>query len=345
MSVWLDIKFVKQISFKLERFKIKKDGSSFLAVCRCPICGDSKKNLSKTRGYFYDHDNSVFYKCWNCGVSMPVGVFIRQLDPSLYNVYRMENYRESSGNEPRPPKDEVVKDKIIEVEVKLKESSFFSGSVGVLSLDDDHPAKKYVLNRMLPDWAVRGIHYADKFYEWSSKNTDRFESLPKEKDHPRIIIPWYSVDKTIFAYQARALGNESPKYYTILLNEKYPKIYGMDRVDLNNAVYVVEGPIDSMFLPNAVAVGGANLTAFDHPNAVFIPDRDVRNFEVMKMVYKMISDGRKVCMLPPDLPGKDFNEMILNGIRQEDLIDIVNKSTFDGLEARLHFSRWSKVKL
>ena len=69
-----------------------------------------------------------------------------------------------------------------------------------------------------------------------------------------MLIPFRNEKGEIFAYQGRAFGNEQPKYMTIKLDQDADKIYGLDRVNNNEQIYVVEGPIDSMFLDNCLSL-------------------------------------------------------------------------------------------
>jgi hypothetical protein len=43
------------------------------------------------------------------------------------------------------------------------------------------------------------------------------------------------------------------------LDDSHPKIYGLDKVDWNKTVYIVEGPFDSMFIENSIAMVGADV--------------------------------------------------------------------------------------
>ena len=78
----VDSKYVNLISARLEKFKrVKTDLYNF----RCPICGDSKKNKSKTRGYIYSVKSNTNFKCHNCGASMSLNNFIKKVDPAVHN--------------------------------------------------------------------------------------------------------------------------------------------------------------------------------------------------------------------------------------------------------------------
>jgi hypothetical protein len=211
----------------------------------------------------------------------------------------------------------------------------------IAELADDHPAKQYVATRLLPKDMWSKLFYAPKFYKWAAGHTDRFNA-PSKADHPRMIIPWYSADGVLFAYTARSFGGEEPKYYKIILDETVkPQVFGLNNT--NKVEYVVEGPIDSMFLPNSVAVGNASLHMYDC-DGIYITDRDVRNKEIMREAKLLINMGKKVCMLPNSLLGKDINEMVQNGLTVDDIHNIIKRNTYQGLEAQLKFTEWGKIK-
>ena len=87
----VDSKFIGLVSPKLQKFKrVKADLYNF----RCPICGDSKKNKSKTRGYLYAVKANTNFKCHNCGASMSLNNFLKQVDPAVHKQYVMEKFKE-----------------------------------------------------------------------------------------------------------------------------------------------------------------------------------------------------------------------------------------------------------
>ena len=86
----IDSKFIGLVSSRLEKFKrVKANLYNF----RCPICGDSKKNKSKTRGYLYAVKANTNFKCHNCGASKSFTNFLKDQDVSLYDQYIMERYK------------------------------------------------------------------------------------------------------------------------------------------------------------------------------------------------------------------------------------------------------------
>lgn len=333
MMLYLDVKYLKQVSYRLERFKVQKDtGNTFQSNCRCPICGDSQTNTKKARGYFYSASNHLLYKCHNCNVSLPFGQFLKQLDYNAWQEYRLEQFKHNQELNPTPVK---VYEKI------SYNPRLLNGLQRVDLLNDDHPARTYIRNRKIPKEHWKLFYYADKFYEWANTNTDKFKDM-HTPDHPRIIMPWYSADGNIFAYQARAMGNETPKYYSIVLDKSVPRVYGLDRVDWSKPIYCLEGPIDSLFIPNAVAVGTSALYMFetDKQEVIYVSDNENRNKEILKVYNKLIKLGKNVFIPPDNYQWKDINDSVLNNF---DIISCINDNVYNGLRAISRLSEWKKV--
>jgi hypothetical protein len=213
------------------------------------------------------------------------------------------------------------------------------------TLDVSHPAVKYLLTRKIPRDVWHLLYFAPKFKAFTNSVNPKFQE-PIKDEHPRMIIPYFTPAGKCFAFSARAYGNEEPKYYTIKVDETQEKIYGLDRVDYSRRIYVVEGPIDSLFIPNAIAVSGAS---FDTPtirqlltNATIIMDNEPRNKDIVKQMSKYIDLGYSVVMYPDTVEEKDINDMVKVGKTPEEILNLINTNTFTGMEARLKFSTWRK---
>lgn len=333
--LWLDVKYAKEISPRLERFKIKKETPNFLSQCRCPLCGDSQSSQKKARGYFYTDKGELHYKCFNCGFSSSFSFFLKTFDINLYNMYKMEKFIS-----PKSPSYEEKVEKVVEI---LKKQVSVNGQ-SVINTE----AEQYLLKRKIPRHVWDRFFYVPEFFKWTKTHTDKFEKAT-DVDHPRLVMPWRNSIGNVFAYQARSLHNEQPKYYTVVLNKDEPnKIYGLDQIDFTSRIYVVEGPIDSLFLPNCVAVGSSALYKFrdDDLDVVYIPDADYRNKEIVKIIEKMIDENLTVCLLPHDLgctPGKDINDYIMGGMTQKEVLEVIENNTFSGLELKLVFPFWRRA--
>jgi hypothetical protein len=142
--------------------------------------------------------------------------------------------------------------------------------------------------------------------------------------------------------------NSKVKYITIKLSDDNLKVFGLNTIDKNKKVYVVEGPIDSLFLENAIAMMDASLynaiSSVGNLDYTFIYDNEPRNRDVVKHMEKTISLGKDICIWPAFLNDyKDINEMILRGQSQASVQSIIDSNTHKGLKARLEFSNWRKI--
>jgi len=339
--LYIDAKYAQILGSRLRNFKQKND---YLWNYSCPVCGDSSKNKLKARGYIYRTKSDLFCKCHNCGHSTNIGNLIKYVDPQLYDEYVLERYKAGAVKQ-NSHKD--VSQILPEKETpQLLEDDILSSLDRLDELDVSHPAVKYVLKRKIPRDKWHLLYFAPKFKKFTNSVTPKFVE-PIEGEHPRMIIPYFTPAGKCFAFQARAYGDEDPKYYTIKVDETEEKIYGLDRVDYGKRIYVVEGPIDSLFLPNAIAVSGSS---FDTPtirklltNATIVMDNEPRNKDIVKQLEKYIELGYSVCMYPDTVTQKDINDMILHGgMSPDEIIELINTNTYTGMEAKLKFINWRK---
>jgi hypothetical protein len=331
---FVDQKYIGLVSSRLEKFKQVKTG---LYNFRCIYCGDSQKNKNKTRGYIYGYKNDHNYKCHNCGVSKSFTNFLKDIDSSLYDQYVMERYKNgSTGKGSNTPEPKFTFEK-----PKFTKKAFDLPSI--TELNKEHSARIYLENRKIPQNFLSKIFYCEKFKQWTNEQKETFEST--KYDEPRIIIPLIN-NGEIFGFQGRSLSKKPKvKYITIILDEDQPKIYGLDRIDWNKTVYVVEGPFDSMFIDNSIAMVGADIdkmffaTNFE-TNFVMVYDNEKRNKEMVARLEKSIEMKFPVVIWPKDLKEKDINDIVLSG---QDVESMLKLNTYQGLEAKLKFTNWKKV--
>ena len=331
---FVDQKYIGLVSSRLEKFKQVKTG---LYNFRCIYCGDSQKNKNKTRGYIYGYKNDHNYKCHNCGVSKSFTNFLKDIDSSLYDQYVMERYKNgSTGKGSNTPEPKFTFEK-----PKFTKKAFDLPSI--TELNKEHSARIYLENRKIPQNFLSQLFYCEKFKQWTNEQKKTFEST--KYDEPRIIIPLINKGE-IFGFQGRSLSKKPKvKYITIILDEDQPKIYGLDRIDWNKTVYVVEGPFDSMFIDNSIAMVGADIdkmffaTNFE-TNFVMVYDNEKRNKEMVARLEKSIEMKFPVVIWPKDLKEKDINDIVLSG---QDVESMLKLNTYQGLEAKLKFTNWKKV--
>ena len=320
----IDSKYIGLVSSRLQKFKrVKADLYNF----RCPICGDSQKHKNKARGYIYPVKADMNFKCHNCGSSSTFSNFIKTLDPVLYKQYIFEKFKERNtgkGSIFEEPKFEFKK-------------PVFTKKLDIPRASDVPIAKEYLKKRGLDPTR---FFFAAKFKEWV--NTQKYTFHDITRDESRIIIPMYDEDKNIIGFQGRSLGPNNVKYITVMLNEDAPKIYGLDKIDTKKTIYILEGPFDSTFVENSVAMCGSDLDirSFRWSNYIWVFDNEPRNREIIERIHKTINRGDKVVIWPSSITEKDVNDMINSG---HDVRRVIESNTYSGLQAKIKFNYWKKI--
>lgn len=332
----VDLKYAGFLSVRLDRFTIKQN-NPYKANCRCPICGDSQKSRSKARGWLLERDSEFFYYCHNCGASQSFSYFLKNIDPMAFNDYVADKFIKKTDANTKPILETT------KFEAPKFEKNPLKSIKKISQLNWNHPIKKYIEKRKIPANQHYRLYYTPKFKGWiNSIVPNKFEKVGK--DEPRLVIPFLDDKKRVFGVSARGFDPNGIRYITIMFDDR-PKIFGLDTVDFNRQYYVVEGAIDSFFIRNSVAMAGAdgNTSALlrASENAVFVFDAEPRNREIHKRMEKIIDAGYKICIWPSNLPGKDINEMYLNGLTNVE--SVIKENVFKGLEAKLKFMEWRKT--
>ena len=319
----IDSKYISLVSSRLQKFKrVKSDLYNF----RCPICGDSQRNKNKARGYLYAVKNNTNFKCHNCGASMSFNNLLKQMDPSLHGEYTLEKYKNGFTG-----KNFVVDTPKFEFEKPV-----FQKKLDLPKATASKIANDYLVSRKID---TEKFYFADKFKEFVNSLKPTFSST--EKDEPRIIIPLF-YNQNLVGFQGRALGPNLVKYITVMLDDNGPKIYGLDSLREGRPVYVTEGPFDSTFIPNSVAMCGAdgNLNRWGINDPIYVFDNEPRNREIVSRISAKIESGNSIVIYPSSVKEKDINDMVLAG---HDVMDVLKSNTYSGLEAKVKFTEWKKV--
>jgi len=320
----VDSKYVGLISPRLPKFKRVK---SNLYNFRCPICGDSQKTKSKARGYIYEVKANANFRCHNCGASMSFNNFLKKIDPVLQKQYAMEKFKEGFAGgrnmvveEPKfnftPPK--------FKKKLELPKASDNPRSSGYLTARKIDASKFY---------------YAEKFKEFVNTLKPTFDNT--RYDEERIIIPLY-YKETLVGLQGRSLGPSKVKYITVMLNDDAPKIYGLDSIRTDAPVYVTEGPFDSTFIRNSIAMCGADadVSKWGISSPVWIYDNEPRSEEIVSRISRTIDKGDSVVIWPTNIEEKDINDMVMAG---HDVQSMVESNVYSGLTAKLQFNTWKRI--
>ena len=337
MSIITDTKYLSLLSPRLDRFKKVRD---YLWNFRCPQCGDSQKSKSKARGYVYRKKTDLFFKCHNCGVGQSVGNLIKDLDPFLHKQYIMERYR---AGETGKRKSKAPEFKFETPKFKPKKTTIDLPSIE--SLPKEHYARVYCEGREIPQQFMDKIFYAEDFKNWALSvcQVDYSNLMGKE---PRLVIPFFDKDNQLIGAQGRALQESKIRYVTVKVHEDAPKVFGLERWNSDQHTYLVEGPIDSLFLPNCLAMAGADmsdLSILDKDKTTLIFDNEPRNFQIARSMIKSLQDGWKIVVWPNSITCKDINDMVLTSIKDARLVEIINTNTYSGQRGEWEVHSWKKV--
>jgi len=341
-NLWLDVKYAGLLSVQLDKYKVKQQ-NPYLANFRCPVCGDSDRSKSKARGYIYTKSSSLYFKCHNCSAGLSLANLMKLVNTSLYDQYTMERYKEGldlhAVNKPKHSHEFTFE------APKFKQKSMLDNLfVKMDELDEDNPGVQYLRSRQIPYEKFDSLYYIENIQmveQLSEKYKDKIIG-----EEPRIGIPFYDKQRNLVALSCRAIGDENLRYFTIRLDESAPLIYNIENMDTTQAIYCVEGPLDSLFLPNCVAIGSSDLKKVDKyiPKTIttLVFDNQPRNVEIVKIMRQSMEDGYNVVVWPDNIKEKDINEMIMSGKSADEILSVINKSTFNGLSLRLKLNAWSK---
>ena len=331
---YLDDKYLGLISPRLEKFKKVRAG---VYNFRCPYCGDSQRHKNKARGYIYQNKADYNFKCHNCGMTRSFTYFLKDRDQPLYDEYIMERYKEGlTGKGTVTPEP-----KFTFPQPKFRKKDICDELTKISELNTTHRAKKYIINRGINEDTLSKLYYCPNFKEWTNKHKKIFDNT--NHDDQRIIIPLRHSDGQLFGYQGRSLDPTSKmRYITVMLDEDAPKLYGLEKINTQKPIYILEGPFDSLFVENSIAMCGSDIDirSFGWSNYIWVFDNEPRNREIVSRIERCINRGDKVVIWPSHIQEKDVNEMIL---AKYDICTILESSVYSELTAKLKLNLWKKV--
>ena len=321
----IDSKYIGLVSSRLQKFKrVKADLFNF----RCPICGDSKKHKNKARGYLYQVKTNTNFKCHNCGASLSFNNFLKQIDTSLHKQYVMEKFKEGFAG----GRNFVVEEPKFDFTKPV-----FKPKLDLPKASEVPIAREYLSKRRLDPTK---FYFAQKFQEWTNKQKQTFDNIVR--DECRIVIPLYDTNSELIGFQGRSLVPNSIKYITVMLNDNKPKIYGLEKINEREPIFIVEGPFDSTLVENSIAMCGSDvdIRTYNWSDYIWVFDNEPRNREINNRVSKIIDRGDKVVIWPNHIKQKDINDMVLSNI---DVMSVLKSNTYSGLKAKVKFNNWKKI--
>ena len=328
--LYLEIKYLNLISPTLRNFKKK---NNTLWNFSCPFCGDSQNNKLKARGYAFQNKGSLFFKCHNCDCSSSFSFFLKQLNPYLYREFIGERF----GKKEEKPKQKLTD--FFNKKEKVSEPRL------VVNLDTCilyNPGRDYLENRKIPEEQFGNIYYSEDIENWINTKKKIFEKPGKCK---AVVLPIYDADKILIGFQSRYIDHPFKRYVTTRLVEDSDLVYGMERLDFSKRIYIVEGPFDSLFLPNCIALRSCTVKiptkVLETNNFTVILDNEPRGKEIIKIIDNMIKIDYTVCIWD-ERKEKDINDMILSGSTPDSIIEFIDNNSYSGLLAKINLNNWKR---
>jgi hypothetical protein len=262
--------------------------------------------------------------------------FLKDQAPDLHDQFILEKYRAGTtgkGRHTPNPKYKSAKPNFVTKVADLE---------SIADLNKKHAAREYLEKRQIPQEKLSSLYYTERFKTWiNSKKPGTFQSL--QNDRGRVIIPLIDKEGKWFGVQGRSLlPNSTMRYITIIFNEDHQKVFGINNVKEDKPIYIVEGPFDSLFLDNAVAMVGSdfNPRTCGWSDYIWVYDNEPRNRQIVERISNSIDRGDKVVIWPQQVTKKDINDMIVEG---QDPQEIIKQNTYQGIQAKIKLTEWKRV--
>lgn len=325
----LELKYARLL---LPYLLLGKELSDWRFNFRCPYCGDSKKDENKKRGWLFEYDSHLYFKCFNCGQSKPFKKFLKEINNPLYMDMRLELLKGEKANRENKRK-----------RVKRDSSKKIVPSSILQRVEVNADAVKYLKGRGFPVSRLKYVWYSENIKAATNKVIPgKFKN--DKKCLPSIVFPICTSDGEMVGFSARFIGANKGdfRYLTIRFKNDNPYLYGMDFVSRDKMVFIVEGAIDSHFLDNAVAMCGASLNFKPvFREYAFCNDCEPRNKEIVAINERLLKAGHPVVLLPHKYSGMDINDIHLN--TSENVNELLRKHVVSGMAGLLKLKTWKRV--
>jgi hypothetical protein len=303
----------------------------------CPFCKEGKSYGKKTR-FFYLPEKELTY-CHNCGYSRKTFNFILDVTGKPFN----EVINEIKNLDYSEVPDKQEKEEVKQVNKSLPDDCINLTDKNQLEFHKNNPIVNVCLNFIKSRRLNTAINKPITYYL----------SLVDKVHKNRLILPFYDSNGDIIFYQTRTLlekdSYEKPKYLSKVGAEK--SLYGVHNLDLfHDNVYIFEGPIDSFFIKNGLAVCGiqeetnrtfnelqskqiTQLTTF---KKIWCLDNQWNDNASLKKSSILVDSGEHVFIWPEAFKNyKDLNELCIKFNRDSINPELITKNTYSGLKAKI----------
>ena len=323
--------------------------------CKCIIPDCQKENDSRKKaGFFWsDKSSSYVYHCFKCGAAMKLSYFLKIYfkDYYLNNFFNRNSrsYTKTKTNCVSSSSSTIASVKIANTHVKELVNNLFEQKLLIpYAKCKDPDVQRYLLQRKIPLMRYDNFYLAKNFFNINQQiktlmNEKGKVFEPQNLDDKRLVWMFKNRTNEIIALQGRKLEKGEPRYMISKFGGNDRIIGNLENIDINNTVYVTEGYIDSLFLPNAVSLQGLHMPSIIYllkelkvKELIIVFDNENNN-EQIQMNIKTLAElsfkyeNLKVCLFPKELRaiGKDINDYIVKGNYSTDMIlHTINNNSF-----------------
>lgn len=345
MSLWIDRKYLGIVSNQLRNFKwIDSDK----AKCSCPICGDSTTDDRKTRGYFITKSDQrgprVILYCHKCARGYSFEKVLETVAPYLLEEYRMELFKEKGSSKKK--KEDVIP---VARAPAIRKTVAKMPAVVVTELSDFHPATIYLLSRQIPQRKMNEFYWTENFAELV--NFLAPGKYPKLQKESRLCLLMKDRESKVFGIIGRTLeeSEDNLRYITIKFDDDALKLYGLHAHRRELPTFLTEGAVDSLFLPNALAMCGSAVSIIElkkeiePANTILCMDNEPRNPAVVRQMTHFAQEGFRVCVWSGvNTKRKDINNMITSGVSNREILSFISSHTYTSLPAIAAINTWKR---
>lgn len=326
MSLTLDTYFAHRLRLLLNNFRDKGTGTTCRFEFACPFCGMPKERDRKANLFKSTKDALRFY-CYRCNESMWMIDLLHRLDSTLAREYLTQSAALSSTNQ-----------EIATAQAPAEIPTITLNLPSIASLSEEHSARVYLAGRKIPEQFFSELLWTDDFHDIAEQFRPDGHYIRIRREG-RIIIPIRNEQGGIIAAQGRSIEPGADiRYITVKTHENAPKVWGMDRINRDETIYVTEGPFDAMFLPNSIALCGSDiLDTLPKENAVIIYDNEPWSQQTLRKLKTAIGNGHRICIWPDYLREKDVNQMVFK-YSPEIVRDIIDENTWSGVLATMKYN-------
>ena len=324
--------YIERLDTTIDKFRKVRDG---LYQGRCPICGDSAYDLFKRRFYIILNSDDGLYSCYchNCGYSASLKNFFKTIDNDLYNSYVSEVFKKKNDFKKKEHKDFKVKSFSI--------PKYPEGLIPISNLNDNHEAKMYMRKRKVPENMLKCVFWTDNYPELVHNFIgEKYDNSRLEKQG--IVFVLRDLDGNITGFQLRDIFAKDKKYRFYTCSHTNEHGYFYRKINKDKPIFVVEGCIDSLFLPNSIAALTSTIWKVQIPDAdcLYFNDQEPRNSEVSKQVAKCLKLGLKTILLPPEYFNNDVNDLVNLGLSLNEIDELFKNNVYQGLAGKLKYAEW-----